>query len=91
MDHHPDPDTPHATKWDGYCIYDSMTADCATHVLDWPPAWPNPDAWMGLRVQALYQAAKYNNKQLIWTIGGAADLTQFMDDNLCGRFAYQIA
>jgi len=86
LDHKPDPDKPHDTKWDGKCIYDTMTDDCVMNLVDWPPVWPNPDAWMGQRVQALYQALKYTNKKFIWSIGGEADLTQLMDDDKTSTF-----
>jgi len=86
LDSKPNPDKPNTYDWDGKCVYDSMTDDCAMGIVEWPAKWPNPDAWMGLRVNALYNACKYNNKQFHWSIGGEADLTGFVNEGLVTTF-----
>jgi hypothetical protein len=75
LDNKPNPDKPNNKAWDGKCIYDVETIDCVAQDLIWPAKWPNPDAWNGVKIEAMYNAAKENNKDFIWAIGGQSDLT----------------
>ena len=62
LDGAPDPDQPHEIYWDGSCLYDVETRDCVAQDLIWPAKWPNPDAWNGVKIEAMYKACKFNNK-----------------------------
>lgn len=90
MDGAPDPDTPHHVAWDGSCLYDVETRDCVSQDLIWPAKWPNPDAWNGVKIEAMYQYCKENGKKWIWSIGGASDLELGVKEEQYDNFIGQI-
>jgi len=90
LDGSPDPDAPHEIYWDESCIYDVETKDCATQDLIWPAKWPNPDAWNGVKINAMYDQCHNNGKKWIWSIGGASDLKFGVKDDQIAAFVDKV-
>lgn len=42
LDKYPNPDAPRMTRWNGTCLYDSMTRDCAQNTMRFKDGWHNP-------------------------------------------------
>ncbi|KAH8059359.1 hypothetical protein JL722_5382 [Aureococcus anophagefferens] len=68
---------PPAITWNGEAIYDSMSAAGVLEVMKGvEPAWKNEYNWMKVKINALIDYCKTNNKRFLWAFGGWSDLTK---------------
>ncbi|KAH8086728.1 hypothetical protein JL720_7171 [Aureococcus anophagefferens] len=82
LDPSPNADAPRQITWNGEAIYDSMSAADVLEVMkDVEPAWMNPYNWMKVKIDALIDFCKTNNKRFLWAFGGWSDLTKTIDDD----------
>lgn len=75
LDQHPDPEHPRHMQWDGNCLYDSTTKDCAYDTFECADPSGDPAKGQAAKVCPLYKAIKDNGKKFLLGIGGESDLT----------------
>ena len=86
LDQKPNATHPHSTGWDGKCIYDATTQDCAENSFAWDMP-NNPQKWLMEKNKALYREVKNNGKLFIFAIGGWSDSTRFLKIDQVQDFA----
>ena len=91
LDPSPNADAPRQITWNGEAIYDSMSAADVLEVMkDVEPAWMNPYNWMKVKIDALIDFCKTNNKRFLWAFGGWSDLTKTIDDDQVAALVDQL-
>ena len=91
LDPSPNADAPRQITWNGEAIYDSMSAADVLEVMkNVEPAWMNPYNWMKVKIDALIDFCKTNNKRFLWAFGGWSDLTKTIDDDQVAALVEQL-